>query len=270
MSIVKSIKIKPIDAKSAKKICEMYHYSNKSVPNSQIHLGVFLNGKCEGVMQFGPAMNKPAMVKNLKIGFNEFLELNRMAFSDKLPKNSESRSISVAIKIIKKKYPFIRLIVSYADACQCGDGAIYRASGFRLHSYKKNTTLLVIDQNICDKLSPFMKLKPGIVADKTLGNKVISGTSDPFLKNFKGQNLTIVARRLGAKHLEGYQMKYLYCIDKTLENKYNWIAFDSIPDDVKMYKGIKRIEHESNASNFQLEESGAIPTDTLHSQELTC
>ena len=73
---------------------------------------------------------KFGLVKDTK--WNDFLELNRMAFDDYLPKNSESRSISVAMKLIKKHYPNIEWVVSFADGTQCGDGTIYRASGFRL------------------------------------------------------------------------------------------------------------------------------------------
>jgi hypothetical protein len=155
--VVKEIVIKSIDSKSARKIVELYHYSGKSTQNSQIHFGAFLNGRLEGVMQFGPSIDKRRMAQNLGVGFNETIELNRMAFSDRLPKNSESRSLAIAIKILKKAYPHLRVIVSFADACQCGDGTIYRASGFKLHSFKKNTSLL--------------KMPNGkIIADKALNN----------------------------------------------------------------------------------------------------
>ena len=36
-------------------------------------------------------------------GWNEFIELNRMAFDNYLPKYSESRCIAISIKLIKKK-----------------------------------------------------------------------------------------------------------------------------------------------------------------------
>ena len=46
-------------------------------------------------------------VENTK--WNEVIELNRMAFSDVLPRNSESRALSIAFKLIKKYYPKIDL-----------------------------------------------------------------------------------------------------------------------------------------------------------------
>jgi hypothetical protein len=91
-------------------------------------------------MQFGPSLDKRKIQGLVKdTGWNEFIELNRMAFSDKLPRNSESRAISIAMKMLKKYAPHIKWVISFADACQCGDGTIYRASGFVLTGIKENT-----------------------------------------------------------------------------------------------------------------------------------
>lgn len=240
MSTAKNIIVKPITPKAARVICKLFHYSGKVVPNSQIHLGVFWDGKCEGVMQFGPSTDKRRMAQNLNIGFNEFLELNRMAFSDVLPKNSESRAISVAIKIIKKAYPHIRLLVSFADACQCGDGTIYRASGFKLHSYKRNNSLLELSDDAREQFKSMGYNFEPVVSDKSLNNIIARKTLDNR-NTTDGRRLTTIAKKLGSKPLQGYQMKYIYCIDKSLESKYRWIPFDMIPDDVKMYRGKKRV-----------------------------
>lgn len=242
MSDVKNIILKPIDSASAKRIVHRYHYSGKSTQNSQIHFGVFLNDRCEGALQFGPSIDKRRMADNLKVKFNETLELNRMAFSDKLPKNSESRALGVAIRIIKKQYPHLKIIVSFADACQCGDGTIYRASGFKLHSFKKNTSLL--------------KMPNGeIVAKKSLDN---ASSND-------GKYLSSQAIKNGATPLIGYQMKYLFFLDKNLEKSFNFVNFKDIPEYVKMYKGIKKraVIVESSMSDFQSGGGGESPT-TAH------
>lgn len=241
MSEVKNLIVKSIDSKSAKKIVELYHYSKKSTQNSQIHFGVFLNDRLEGVLQFGPSIDKRRMAENLGVGFNETLELNRMAFSDRLPKNSESRALGVCLRILKKAYPHLKIIVSFADACQCGDGTIYRASGFKLHSFKKNTSLL--------------KMPDGkIVADKSLNDKILSG----------GKRGASIAKQNGAKPILGFQMKYLFFLDKELEKKFDFVDFKDIPLEVKMYKGEKRASSkDSVVSGFQSEEGGANPTDAL-------
>ena len=40
--------------------------------------------------------------------------------------------------MIKKNTPHIKWIISFSDATQCGDGAIYRASGFYLTAIRES------------------------------------------------------------------------------------------------------------------------------------
>jgi hypothetical protein len=138
----KRIIVKPISAQDANRIVRQLHYSGKVVNNSQLHLGVFLDGKCGGAMQFGPSLDKRKML-GLVTGtlWNEFIELNRMAFADWLPRNGESRALGYAFRFIRKHYPHIKWIVSFADGTQCGDGTIYRASGFVLTGIKENNQI---------------------------------------------------------------------------------------------------------------------------------
>lgn len=259
----KDILIKPIDSKSSNACVRQFHYSGKIVPNSQIHFGVFMNGVLHGALQFGPSTDKRRMAQNLGIGFNEFLELNRMAFSDFLPKNSESRAIGYCLRILKKKYTQLKLIVSFADACQCGDGTIYRASGFKLINIKKNSSLLSLSSEAMAEVRKYIPSVAQVVSDKSL-NHIIARKSLNHQITSGGSYLTSIAKKLGAKPVDGFQMKYLYFFDKELEKKYKFINFQDIPDSVKMYKGIKRTEQYSNASVYQTEEGGATPTCALH------
>lgn len=244
----KDILIKSIDVQSARQIVETYHYSGKSTQNSQIHFGAFVNNKLLGVLQFGPHIDKRRMTQNLGIGFNESLELNRMAFSDLLPKNSESRAISICLRILKKQYPHLKLIVSFADACQCGDGTIYRASGFKLHSFKKNNSLL-------DAGDGEIEFNHGKKKRKVISKKSLDSKPGPNGKN--------MCSHLKLKPIEGYQMKYIYFFDKALEAKFKFV--DKIPDDVRMYKGqkMRASSVESGTTSFQEVGGGESPTDAL-------
>lgn len=267
MSTAKDIIIKVIDSASSRKIVERYHYSGKCTQNSQIHFGVFLNGRLEGALQFGPSIDKRRMAENLGIGFNDALELNRMALSDVCPKNSESRALGICLRMLKKKYTHLKVIISFADACQCGDGTIYRASGFKLHSFKKNTSLLISKSGEVNSEKTFkdiylpngvqlssMLAKSKVIAKKSLDGVILS--NGKYLSSYLADSY---------KALEGYQMKYLFFFDKEIEKRFKFVEFDKIPNEVRMYKGSKRVEHETNASGFQSEESGAIPTGTLQS-----
>jgi hypothetical protein len=138
----KDILLRPITRQEADALIKRVHYSGKVVNNSQLHIGVFYQGKLEGAMQLGPSLDKRKIVGLVEgTGWNEFIELNRMAFSDALPRNSESRALSIAMKMIRKHAPHIKWVVSFADATQCGDGTIYRAAGFVLTSIKENNQI---------------------------------------------------------------------------------------------------------------------------------
>ncbi len=140
MVSAKDIIVKPITAQAANALVKRVHYSGKVVNNSTLHFGAYLNDKLEGVMSFGSPLDKRKVLPLVEgTAWTGMLELNRMAFSDRLPRNSESRCMAVAFRLIKKHYPHIEWILSFSDGCQCGDGAIYRASGFVLTQIKKNT-----------------------------------------------------------------------------------------------------------------------------------
>ena len=137
----KDLLVAKIDTNVANNFVKKMHYSGKVVSNSQVHLGVFYNNRLEGVMQFGPSIDKAKSIGTVKdTPWHGFLELNRMAFSEKLPKNSESRAIGIAMRLFKKNAPHIKWIISYADGTQCGDGTIYRASGFKFQEPQALTT----------------------------------------------------------------------------------------------------------------------------------
>ena len=235
----KDIIVKPIAAKDARRLVKKIHYSGKVVANSVLHLGGFLNGRLEGVMQYGGSIDKRRMLNTVKDSkWNDFIELNRMAFSERLPKNSESRAIGVSIRLIKKHYPHIKWIVSFADGCQCGDGAIYRASGFDLIGIKKNTSLLMTPSG-------------EVVARKTFDNHV-NGIINGLNKK-------------QCEPIEGYQLKYIYFIDKTYKEKLTVpiLPFSKIKEmGAGMYKGIKRglIEEQQAPPD----DEGASPISALH------
>lgn len=143
MGEAKAIHIRPVPPRVARAFVRRHHYSGKVVNNSNIHLGVFLGGVMRGAMQFGPPLDKRKLI-GLVDGtpWNGLIELNRMAFADSLPRNSESRAIAVALRMLGRRYPALRFVVSFADATQCGDGCIYRASGFLLTGISES-------RNIC-------------------------------------------------------------------------------------------------------------------------
>ena len=213
MVSAKDILIKPITAHTANALVKKVHYSGKVVANSVLHFGVFLGGRLEGVMSFGSPMIKKNAHKMVEgTTWNGMLELNRMAFSDALPKNSESRALGVAFRLIKKHYPHIEWVLSYSDSTQCGDGTIYRASGFVLTQIKESTQLAINPET-----GEVMQSMAAFHAGKT--------------KEFSSWD-----------KLKGFQLRYIYFLNKEAKERLTVpiLPFSDIDKmGAGMYKGVK-------------------------------
>lgn len=135
----KDLVLRPISRDEANALVRRVHYSGKIVNNSQVHIGVYYGGALHGAMQFGPPLDKRKLLPLVEgTPWSGMLELNRMAFTPALPRNSESRALAVAMRLLRKYAPQVQWVVSFADGTQSGDGAIYRAAGFVLTQIKPN------------------------------------------------------------------------------------------------------------------------------------
>jgi len=298
MGDAKQLVVKPISARDANRIIKALHYSGKVVNNSQLHLGVFMDGRCGGAMSFGPSLDKRKML-GLVTGtlWNEFLELNRMAFADWLPRNGESRCIGYAMRLIRKRYPWVKWVVSFADGTQCGDGTIYRASGFVLTGIKENNQIWEAPTGeVFSELS--IKFPPGFSngggREKARAAQVFSRTSltDGRSKRQQQQAKSIISRTTttkaghiletgassmkvykdaGWKPKAGFQLRYIYFLDPTARERLTVpiLPFSEIDRrGAGMYKGKQRLQRaqgdtKDTPANLA-GEGGSTPTCALH------
>lgn len=226
MGRAKEIIVKVIPAKIANDFIKRVHYSGKVVPNSCLHFGAFLDNELHGVLSYGSPTDKSKVLPLVKdTEWYGMLELNRMAFDDYLPRNSESYCIGKTIRMIKKQAPQIKWILSFADGCQCGDGTIYRASNFVLTSIKKNSTMI-----------------------KDSDGKVYSQLT------FSAHKPNEIERFRKMEKLQGYQLRYIYFIDKSYREKLTVpeIPFSKIDElDAGMYKGCKITQAERHSKKTE-------------------
>jgi len=231
MGRAKEIVLKVISSKIAVPFVKKIHYSGTVSNTSALHFGCFLDEKLHGVMSFGSPMDKSKVLPLVQpCKWNEMLELNRMAFDDYLPKYSESRCIAIAIKLIKKNAPHIKWILSFSDAVQCGDGTIYRASGFALTNVKKSTQ--IIETPTGERVTRMTLTQVGNAKRnrilKELGLKDTGASSiNQFLDG-------------GCKNVIGFQNRYIYLINKTCKITVPILPFSKIDEmGAGMYKGEK-------------------------------
>lgn len=230
---VKEIRVKVIPSKIANDFMRKHHYSGKVVPNSKLHLGCFYKNVLHGVLSYGSSLDKSktiGLVENTK--WNEFLELNRMAFDDVLPKNSESRCLSVSLRLIKKYAPHVKWIISFADGTQSGDGTIYRASGFKLTDIRTNKNTVKLPNGLVihkmtlesSPTTPRVELNGKSYYDITGGN----------------YNFRKYAEFVGGKVLVGYQLRYIYLLDKSARLAIPVLPYSKIDEmGAGMYRGKK-------------------------------
>lgn len=272
MGRAKEIIVKVIPAKIANEFVKKHHYSGKVVNYSQVHFGCFLDNKLHGVLSYGGSVNKRALLLLVeKTEWNEFIELNRMAFDDYLPKNSESRCIAISIKLLKQNAPQLKWIISFADGTQCGDGTIYRASGFYL-------------TNINNAVETY-ELPNG---ERVQGFGIRTGGYCSWLKPFisrqkfdelqkGGRKSKIILNYIGAKKINGNMLRYIYLLDKSCKITVPILPFSKIDEiGAGMYKG-KRIslQERKQAREVHVGEQlassqkggGSIPTFALKTSE---
>ena len=251
MGRAKDIVLRVIPGSIANPFVREHHYSGKTVNNSKLHFGVFLDGQLHGVMSYGPSLDKSKLIGLVEgTGWNEFLELNRMAFDAVLPRNSESRAISISLRLLKKYAPQVKWVVSFADGCSCGDGTIYRAAGFVLTNIKENLNLAELpDGTRVHKMT--------LASNPTSPRKELGG-----LTFFDVTNGTYDFKKyldyVGATPIPGYQLRYLYFLDPACKDKLTVpiIPFSEIDNlGAGMYKGEKVTQAERHQITTEMREA---------------
>lgn len=244
MGRAKEIIVKVIPSKLANEFVKQHHYSGKVANNSSLHFGCFLDEKLHGVLSYGSPLDKSKVLPLVNSGdktknekWNEMLELNRMAFDEYLPKYSESRCIAISIRLIRKNAPHIKWILSFSDGTQCGDGTIYRASGFYLTGIRESKNDL---WELPIELQHLSKGKPTVHRITIqCGTSIIS----KWVMN-KYNRFTIPLEQLqkdnGGKLHSGNQLRYIYLIDKSCKITVPILPFSMIDKmGAGMYKGKK-------------------------------
>jgi hypothetical protein len=108
---------------------EKWHYLGKQDFLATIHFGAKTPGELWGAISYGTPNASGLNGYWTPETQDGWWEIKRLALSDDLPKNSESRFIAISLRFLRKFYP-VKGVVTYADDGVGHTGIIYRASGF--------------------------------------------------------------------------------------------------------------------------------------------
>jgi len=112
---------------AAKFACEHWHYSKVTPVGKLNACGVWENEKFIGCVLFSYGANNN-MAGEYHLNQTECIELTRIALNSHL--TPVTKIASIAIKMVRKLNPFLKLIVSYADANMGHYGIIYQGGNW--------------------------------------------------------------------------------------------------------------------------------------------
>ena len=125
------MQIRMINNLTAKNAYKKWHYLKDQDFIGMYNFGAYYDGLLGGAISFGP----PSAEETIQGLFghkdqNGYFEIKRLAMNDNWPKNSESRFISVSLKLLNKMTE-VKGIITYADTSVGHTGTIYKATGFK-------------------------------------------------------------------------------------------------------------------------------------------
>jgi hypothetical protein len=166
---------------AAKYACEHWHYSGCLPKSKLVKIGVWELGRFIGVVMFGVGAT-PELCKPYKLKSNQVCELVRVALQHH--ETQTSRIVAMAIKMLRRSNPGLRMIVSFADSDQGHHGGIYQAGGWIYSG---------------DSFGRYIVTNGKKEHPRTLGLRYgVGGQSIPWLRKNVDPNATVI--NAGAKH----------------------------------------------------------------------
>jgi hypothetical protein len=128
----KPMEIREVSREDANELVSFYHYSDVMPRATKLYIGGFLGEILIGVMTLGWGVQPKRTIKKIFPSLNQedYFEIGKLCLDERMPKNSESKFMSLCFKHIKKNYPKIKLIYSWSDGLLGKPGFVYQASNF--------------------------------------------------------------------------------------------------------------------------------------------
>ncbi len=134
------MQIKPIETQLAREAVHRWHYSH-AYPAAPVALYGVYDPDFVGAVVFGRGAT-PEIGKPFGLDQADLCELTRVALTRH--QTPTSKIVAVALRLLRRDRPHLRLVVSFADTAQGHVGTIYQASNWlylgakTYHAYKVN------------------------------------------------------------------------------------------------------------------------------------
>ena len=191
-SALQSLRLAPVPFRVARDLFTRHHYLHSAAGATILCFGVFEDSRLLGAMSFGRG---PAQACRLVDGAStrDCAALTRLWLNDSLPKNSESRLVSIALMHLKR-YTSLKFAVTYADPVAGHKGTIYRAGNWLFTGMSDPT--------------PRLDLGDGVARHSRTVSSLLGGRSETYL------------RSLGLEHKSvggAPKYRFIYFLDRSWE-----------------------------------------------------
>ncbi len=121
--------VRPLPAIVAWRACQEKHFLQSYPGAALLNLGIFCGNNLMGVVVLGAG---PTNIHRLfrDASRQEVVCLARLWLDDRLGRNSESRTLGIILRQLRKGQSTIKALVAYSDPMAGHTGVIYQASGF--------------------------------------------------------------------------------------------------------------------------------------------
>ena len=133
-----NVLVMPMDA--AKRFIREHHDARITPSTTKAAYALMVDGKLCGVAVWGYGVRPKHTIKKWFPGVKvtEYLELNRLCLLDEMPRNSESRFLSIVTARIKKEFPRVKVLLSWADGLRGKPGYVYQACSWLYGGFIKS------------------------------------------------------------------------------------------------------------------------------------
>jgi len=123
--------IKPLHKITAAEFVAERHYSAVMPRLTKHYLGCFNEDELVGVITFGWGTRPKHTIQKLfpNLDTKDYLEIGKMCMDDKMPRNSESQLLSLAIQWLRENAK-VKYLFTWADGIVGKPGYVYQAANF--------------------------------------------------------------------------------------------------------------------------------------------
>ena len=216
---------------AAKFACTRWHYSGCLPSGKLVKIGAWEDGRFIGCIIFGRG-SSPYLGHRYSLEQTECVELTRIALTRHI--SPVSRIVSISLRMLSKFSPGVRLVVSFASQDAGHHGGIYQAGNWIYSGLTNN--------------APEYFYRGKRSTDRTVSQLCVNNRTNKTEMVRRG---VLVELTTSPKH------RYLMPMDRDMRKAVSQLS--------KPYP--KRTKPSSEASGFQPEEGGAIPTRALQANE---